>query len=351
MKSIIPTNYHILLAFAGILLSVLSSAASTVPNPASGDVFLAFRASGGTGSSVSYLVNLGQASQFTNATAGSSLTLSSIGNISLDLAAAYGSNWNTRSDLFWGIFGRTTTASPTVYGSRARTTVSTQSLAWPVLDLTARSTTASSITSVLTGIGGYRTSTATDNSSVATFQTNFSGAASYNYQVATAGTTDFGTLSQWSSIEGDFGGGAAGTALDLYRLSGSTTSPVSLIGTFKISESGSITFTAIPASNTDSDHDGFTDAQEAAAGTNPNDPTDYPHVQSVVHVATGNTVAFRSVLGRTYQIQYSETLQSGSWQVIGTYTESTSANLINYVDNDPVRRDKPQGFYRITVGQ
>jgi MYXO-CTERM domain-containing protein len=61
--------------------------------------------------------------------------------------------------------------------------------------------------------------------------------------VATAGTTDFGSLSGWSSIEGDFGSGTSGTALDLYRIGGSW---VSQLGTFTLTDAGVLNFTAVP---------------------------------------------------------------------------------------------------------
>jgi len=229
-------------ALASGTLGTTTLSAATVANPASGDIFLGFRASSGQGSSVSYLVDLGQASQFINASPGSTISLGSIGNTGADLLSTYGSGWSTRSDLYWGTFGVTSSASPTLYASAPRTDVNTQSTPLPALDLTARSSTSSAITSVLSGINGYRGSTATTNSAVATLQNNFSGAASYNYEVATTGTTDFGSLSQWGSIEGSFGNGTSGTALDLYRISGA--SGTQYLGDFTIDSGGTLSFTA-----------------------------------------------------------------------------------------------------------
>jgi hypothetical protein len=228
---------------AGSAFATATLSAATVVNPSSGDVILGFRASGGQGSSTSYLVDLGQASPFVNATPGTTITLGSIGDTGADLLATYGSGWSNRSDLFWGVFGRTTSASPTLYASEQRTDINSQSTSLPALDQTARSSTSSAISSVLTGTNGFRGSTATVNSTVATLQNNFSGAASYNYQVATAGTTDFGSLSQWGSIEGTFGNGASGTALDLYRINSTGTQ---YLGDFTINSSGALSFTAVP---------------------------------------------------------------------------------------------------------
>ena len=227
---------------AGLGFSLLSANAAVVAPPVNNDIFLAFRASGNLGATTSYLVNLGQYSQFRDATANSTITLS-LGNLGADLVATYGSDWNTRSDLYWGIFGVSNTANPTVYASRAESTPGTLSNAWPLLDSISRGSTANQITSVLQGVSGYQGSEATSNSTVAAVQANTANTSSYNKQVATAGTNDFGSTSSWSSIEGNFGAGTAGTALDLYRISPSV---VADPGHFTLSDSGVVSFTAIP---------------------------------------------------------------------------------------------------------
>lgn len=213
----------------------------TVTAPAAGDLFLAFRATGGQGASLSYIVNIGSDLTYRNAAPGSSFTIAGIGDIGADLLATYGNTWSTRSDLFWGVFGARQAVSSTVYASREQDPAGTASTAWSPLTQTARNSTATSIIDVVSGIGGYTGSTSTDNSPVGILQTNSSSESSYNKQVSTAGTTDFGSLSQWSSIEGDFGSGAAGTALDLYRIAGTQASN---LGTFTIGDTGALTFTA-----------------------------------------------------------------------------------------------------------
>ena len=228
---------------AALIASPSVITAATVANPSANDIFLGFRASGGTGASTSYLVNLGQYSQFSGATPGSTISLSGIGDIGADLAATFGANWSTRQDLFWGVFGVGSSASATVYASREEPAPGAASAPWPLLNSTTRSSTYSQINSVINSIGGYRGSESTTNSTVAALQTNSGQASSYNYQVATAGTTDFGPVSQWSSIEGDFGSGVAGTRLDLFRINSST---VSTPGSFSISSSGGLSFTAVP---------------------------------------------------------------------------------------------------------
>lgn len=227
--------------FASLAAITLSAhGAVVVAAPASGDIFLGFRASDGQGNATSYLVNLGQYSQFRDAEPGSTITLN-LGNIGADLSVTYGDNWNTRGDLFWGIFGVSPSANPALYASKERSSFDEASDPWLSQSSGNRTSTANQITPVLQGLGGYQGSLSTDNSDVGVLQTNSSSASSYYKQVATAGTTDFGTLSGWSSIEGDFGSGTSDTALDLYRIASTgVTSP----GYFTISDSGVVTFTA-----------------------------------------------------------------------------------------------------------
>ncbi len=228
---------------AGLVLAATPLHAAVVADPAPNDIFLAFRASGGTGAATSYIINLGQYSQFRNQEAGTTVSLGSIGNVGLDLVATFGSNWNTRGDVSWGVFGVFNSVNSSVFASREQSTPGLSSVPWTALDADGRNTTASAITSVLEGTNGFKGRQSTLNSTVAVIQPNTGEASSYNKQVATGGTNDFGSFSEWSSIEGDFGGGAAGTALDLYRIAATgVTNP----GFFTIDNSGLVSFTAIP---------------------------------------------------------------------------------------------------------
>ena len=244
----ISSTFHrlkTLLLAAALGFTPQASHAQNVPNPASGDIFIGFRASDGEGASTSYLVKVATYSQLSGVSVGSSISLSSLGDIASDLSATYGANWSTRANLHWGAFGIGSSASAIIFGSRERNSAVPEPLPWPALGDIARQSTFSQLNSTLNSIGGYRSSAATANSSVATLQTNFSGAASYNYQVATPGTSDFGSVSQWTNIEGNFGAGVSGTSLDLFRI---TSAGVNRVGSFSISNSGVISFTARSAS-------------------------------------------------------------------------------------------------------
>lgn len=245
-------------ALAMAALAMTPAFAATVANPINNDIFLAVRATGGVGGSSTLLVNLGQYSAFATQQATTdpytTVALGGIGDIGADLVATFGANWNTRGDVQWGIFGRSSSGLVITYGSRSQTPAETAGEPWPVQDQTARTGTSSAITSVLTSTGGYRNSTATLNSAFATVQANSGQASSYAFQVGTAGTTDFGSLSGWGSIEGNFGDGVSDTALDLFKyyatdgtgLTDAVTSP----GFFTISNSGGLSFTSVPEPST-----------------------------------------------------------------------------------------------------
>lgn len=233
-----------LLALAGTFVGITHASSAIVAAPASGDVFLAFRASGGTGASTSYIINLGQGSQFSSAAPDSTISLNTIGDIGADLVATYGAGWNTRSDLLWGVFGTTDSVNPTVYASKERVDNEVQTTSWNQLTQGARSAVKTEILSVTSGINGYQGSDASANSTVGVLQANTGQASSYFFQV-TNGGSDFGSQSQWSSIEGDFGDGTSGTTLDLYRLR-SASPTVGYLGSFSIDNGGNLSFAAVP---------------------------------------------------------------------------------------------------------
>ncbi len=331
---------------AMLALSLATARAAVVPDPVSGDVYLAFRAAGGTGGSSSYIVKLGQDTVFRGASAGSSFQVSGLGDIGADLTALYGANWNTRADLFLGVFGVRPSTSSILYASRARVPSSVASLSWPALDLIARNTTASQITSVLESINGYKGRESTVNSTVAAIQPNADSSSSYHKQVATAGTNDFGSLSEWTSIEADLGAGASSTALDLYRIAGSG---VTRVGRFSISPAGIVTFSAPPP--VDTDGDGYPDSQETLAGTNPADPADFFKVLTIGQAPGSVGVSFHGIPSRTYRIFYTGNLVAEPWTEIGVISGLSASGTQQFQDTDPVRTARPAGFYRVSVTQ
>lgn len=340
--------HRTVLAFTGLALAWSgSSTAAPVPVPASGDVFVGFRAADGEGAASSYLIKIGPDLTFRNAEEGAVFAVAGLGNIGADLAGAFGANWHSRNDLYWGIFASRLSVNSSVYASRARIN-GQPAEPWPALGQNSRNATAQTVIDVTLGLGGYDGSEATANSPVATFQLNSSSESSYSKQVATPGTSDFGSLSQWTSIEASFAQGAAGAALDFFRI-GSTGS--ALVGTFTIDATGAIRFAApSAASNQDSDQDGFADAIEALAGTNPANPNSFP--QTIV-TAVENGFRIQSnaaAANQTYRLEYSPSLGNGAWTVITTHETGAGAAVLDFVDTDAARRALGAGYYRVRYG-
>lgn len=229
-----------LLAIAGLVLGTPPAKAVLVDDWVAGDLIIGFRASGGVGSDTSYLINIGQRTLYTSATSAFDLSL---GNIGADLSATYGATWFDRTDLLWSVFGTTESVAPTLYASRARTSLGTQSTPWPSeADSGLRTATKSEIVSVASA---FNQLDATANSSRAALQANSGNAGSYNWQVTANSGTDFGGVSQWTNIEGTFGVSST-KALDYYSVSGSTT----YRGVFSIDNTGQVSFNAVPEPST-----------------------------------------------------------------------------------------------------
>ncbi|MEP6669133.1 MAG: PEP-CTERM sorting domain-containing protein [Chthoniobacter sp.] len=235
-----------ILALVGSIAGAGSAnAAVTVSN---GDLYLGFRATGGTGSSFDYLIDIGQASIYKNATSSFVLNSASginIGNIGIDLANTFGANWATRSDLFWGVVG---TVNPligtdplnTEYASKGENTFGTPETAWNSRANSAQNQTNTAIVTLRTTLSN---DTAAPNSTRAAIQsTGEAGSWFSAVHAADGGGVSFNS-SYDSSLEGSFAGGPNGTALDLFRLPVSASGAAgTYLGNFTTDSTGNITF-------------------------------------------------------------------------------------------------------------
>jgi len=229
-----------MLVMAGISAAAIPAQAATF---AQGDLLLAFRAD--TGSNTVLTVDLGQASTFTS-------TQSNFLNIGSILDTTYTSAWRTGdATLNWAVAGDnnvTVGGNPvkTAYMTVAQNSVTpgTQnSTAWgdpTAIGTTARATLASQIGSAQTTYQGATLS---------------SGVALISNTSTTWDENVINGFGAGSTAEGNFASGAAGTALDLYRILNTTAgaSPTGTVGvgayqgTFSINNSGQVSFTAVTA--------------------------------------------------------------------------------------------------------
>ena len=100
--------------------------------------------------------------------------------------------------------------------------------------------------------------------------------------------------------------------------------------------------------NADADGDGMSNGAEDMAGTNPLDATSYFRVVSTVsNATTGNAqITWSSVVGKTYQVEFSPTLSPPAYVAVGDQVTATSTTTTY-----SFQKSTSQGFYRVRVFQ
>jgi hypothetical protein len=237
-----------LLAAAGTaLLAQVAAAQTTTVND--GDLLLDFRAGGGTGFGTDYEVDLGAASLYFGAAPGSAPF--TVSGVSLaDLSVTYGSDWNARGDLYWGVIGSSGGSGAlgkptyTIWASAPEPTPGIQSAPWTRGSLNAQQITGSYVASLYDGfrnspVAGSPTATLKLTGSPNSYET---ASQDVNGAVGT-----FGAF--YPSIEG-----TPGAVLDLYemqygtRAGGTINADGALVGSFYFdaNNNNALTFAAVP---------------------------------------------------------------------------------------------------------
>ena len=230
------------LVLAGVCLTSTGRAATTTYSPA--DIILAFRAPA-DGVTSSVLINVGQITQFT--TSGPAFTVASLG---ADLTSTFGNSWtNGSANLFWGASGITNNLpddgnltngdlNRTLYATKPTTPTGAVQSAW-LRNLEGTQNTAAS--RILTYSNAFNAKTVNTVAPNGLIQGN-SVTNSYNGQIGAGNSFNyFGA----PKIEGNFGAGADGTALDFFRMQPGSGSG-DYLGRFTINSSGTVTFTPVP---------------------------------------------------------------------------------------------------------
>ena len=239
LKSLITTS--VLALASGALLGTSAHAANLAYTP--GDLFLSFRADG---VSQDYIVDIGAASLYRDATVGSSFTVSGLGNIGTDLTTLFGANWHNRSDLYWSVIGTPGTTSAvngdaikTLYASREESVFGEQSDPWMGGSTFGQGTPSNKITAMGLAYGSTAgvANLSSENSSVAYIQ-NTSDANSYAFFTASGASFSYFN----PTIEGTFTNGAASSALDLYRIPVGSGVPGHFEGSFQIDNRANVKF-------------------------------------------------------------------------------------------------------------
>jgi hypothetical protein len=86
--------------------------------------------------------------------------------------------------------------------------------------------------------------------------------------------------------------------------------------TWRLLHFGTSENSGVAADTADPDGDGWNNAQEYVAGTDPNDWTSVLKVSQMPVSGNDRVISFATVLGKTYRVERSDTLQNGSWTMV-----------------------------------
>ena len=195
------------------------------------------------------------------------------------------------------------------------------------------------------------------NGQVVLSWTASSGATSYNVKRATTSGGPYTTIATVSGTSYTDSGLADG-ATWYYTVSaqglagkGAASSPVSAttytaVENWRQTNFGTISNSGNTADGADPDGDGWINAQEFTSGTDPNDRTSLLKISQMTPDGNDMTLGFLTVLGKTYRLERSDTLQNGSWQTVQNNIAGTGGT-VQIIDPDGTAQ--PNRFYRIVV--
>jgi YD repeat-containing protein len=96
----------------------------------------------------------------------------------------------------------------------------------------------------------------------------------------------------------------------------------------------------------DSDSDGFRDSSEFVAGTNPTDPSSLLTITRAIPAGGQFTIEWQAVAGKTYRVQYKDTLNMPAWQNVAGDVTAGGATASK---TDTTTGGIPLRFYRVTL--
>jgi fibronectin type 3 domain-containing protein len=183
-------------------------------------------------------------------------------------------------------------------------------------------------------------------------------ATSYVIRRASSGGGSYGTIASGVGGTGYTDFGLADATTWFYTVAaqglageGAASLPVSAttytaVQSWRQANFGTISNSGDAADDADPDGDGMANAQEFAAGTNPNNAGSALRVNGVTISGNDVLVSFASVAGKTYRLERSDTLQSGSWSTVQDNIAGTGAVL---QITDVGAATQSRRFYRVVV--
>jgi hypothetical protein len=97
----------------------------------------------------------------------------------------------------------------------------------------------------------------------------------------------------------------------------------------------------------DADNDGLTNLEEYLAGTHPRDNESYLKITSVAPALANVAITFNAVAGKTYTIQYRDSISTGAWLRLNDLSGQGSTGPVTVFDITPGTR--PQRYYRLVT--
>jgi hypothetical protein len=97
----------------------------------------------------------------------------------------------------------------------------------------------------------------------------------------------------------------------------------------------------------DPDNDGQNNRQEFLAGSDPQNGSDYFHIESASVNSSGATLRFQAASGRTYSVLYSDNSPVGPWQKLADVPFGAGSRLVEITDAGFVTVNRR--FYRLTA--
>ena len=122
--------------------------------------------------------------------------------------------------------------------------------------------------------------------------------------------------------------------------------PLSAVQTWRQTYFGTIDNTGTAADTSDPDGDGWTNAQEFITGTDPTNASSTLKISQLQVGVNDIVVSFQTVLGKTYRIERSDTLATGSWTTVQANIAGTGSTVQVTDANGALQ---PKRFYRLVV--
>ncbi|BCU79546.1 LamG-like jellyroll fold domain-containing protein [Luteolibacter sp. LG18] len=185
------------------------------------------------------------------------------------------------------------------------------------------------------------------------------GASSYNIKrapvsggpyvfVANTTVTNFTDTSLTNGTTYYYAVTAVASLLESADSAETSATPLSALQQWRQANFGSITGTGNAADGADPDGDGWTNAQEFASGTNPNDRASLLKLTQVQANGNDMRLRFPTVNGKTYRVERSDSLLQGSWTIVKNNITGTGEEL-EVTDNGGATHLRR--FYRAVVNQ